>query len=429
MVCSFCGMTGHNISNCESQIVARARCIFENDYDPIFHSDDSLNRNYWWKRIIIKNIDEFSESWWYENQVTRTVLPIVKVSSYGTMECYEHIVYAIDSNLPLHNEWFERIEQFRSGALTGSTTSIEVVSLNDCRWKALPNAWFSRNHNARLNCCFKNQEDTMQARGRVLSLLKHLHEERHPHDPIPQYIDRVDHESVDSDDASHDDTVVSPNGGNIIHIDASEQSRNPGEMPDLRRPDLQIEPPSDTQPTNVTISDTTTCGICWDELGEANVMVTKCGHKFCCDCILSHFQNAAGTNCPLCREEYAKRVPGWIPPEEVDDRPRRRRGRPRRQRDYYEPENPVTPERPTLDNAIIHEIPDMPPLNLLNDFNNNLNDINNINNDNNNNINSNNNNINNNVINNNNNENIVHEQALILGNAILNAISRINNSR
>jgi hypothetical protein len=182
----------------------------------------------------------------------------------------------------------------------------------------------------------------------------------------PQSIDNDD-DSVDNDDDSVDndddsvDTVISPEN-NLL--------RTPGVMPDLRRPDLVIEAPSDTQPTNVVVSDSTTCGICWDELGDANVMVTKCGHKFCCDCILSHFQNAAGTNCPLCREEYAKRVAGWLPPHEEDERPRRRRGRPRRTREQgseqpYAPQDYETPSDVTNN---LENIPNIPINNLIHDL-------------------------------------------------------------
>ena len=358
MVCSFCGMSGHNVTNCEVKIVARARCIFDNDYDPIFHADDPLNRKYWWKRIIIKNVDEYGISWWYENQISQSVLPMVQVEVEENVESYKHVGYSIENNQDLPDEWREKMYNlFRQ--FDDSETSLEVISVNSCDWKALPKAWLSRNHTAGLKNCFENRDDSLQARYRVLMHLKELHEGMFPDGAHPHYMDRTG-EDYDSEDESDSVTVISPPA---IRTD---QVRNPGEMPDLRRPDLQIETPSDTQPTNVTVSDSTTCGICWDELGDANVMVTKCGHKFCCDCILSHFQNAAGTNCPLCREEYAKRVPGWLPPVEEEERPRRRRGRPRRTREQWT-EEPYTPPHPENPNNV-ENLPNIPINNLIHDL-------------------------------------------------------------
>lgn len=377
MVCSFCGTVGHNATNCEVKITARANCIFENDYDPIFYPDDPLNRKYWWKRIIIKNVDEYAESWWYENQISQSVLPMVQLydADINLGYSYKHVGEIIDNNEDLPDAWREKMNNI-FGTFNASTTTLNVISVNSRDWKPVPKSWFSRNHNAGLNNCFINREDSLQARYRVLMHLKELHENTFPEGPRPEYIESNNvgagepayGDNVgagepaygESDLDSDDDTVISPPA---IRTD---QVRNPGEMPDLRRPDLQIETPSDTQPTNVTVSDSTTCGICWDELGEANVMVTKCGHKFCCDCILSHFQNAAGTNCPLCREEYAKRVPGWLPPQEEDERPRRARGRPRRQRNHWV-EPPYVPPANDTPNVVEN----LPINNILHDLGNN----------------------------------------------------------
>lgn len=377
MVCSFCGMTGHNATNCEVKITARARCIFENDYDPIFYPDDPLNRKYWWKRIIIKNVDEYGESWWYENQISQAVLPMVQVEEVEeNVEAYKHIGYSIDNNQDLPDAWREKMNNI-FGMFNASITSLSVISVNSRDWKPVPKAWFSRNHNAGLKHCFLNRDDSLQARYRVLMHLKELHEEQYPEGSRPHYIESnnvgahyIESDNVGAGEPAYGESDLDSDGDTVISPPAirTDQLRNPGEMPDLRRPDLQIETPSDTQPTNVTVSDSTTCGICWDELGEANVMVTKCGHKFCCDCILSHFQNAAGTNCPLCREEYASRVPGWLPPHVEEEIPRRRRGRPRRNREQWT-EQPYTPP-PASENVpnVVENIPNIPINNLIHDL-------------------------------------------------------------
>ena len=56
------------------------------------------------------------------------------------------------------------------------------------------------------------------------------------------------------------------------------------------------------------------CPICMDGLGDTNKMVLRCGHQFCGDCILNHFQREGGTKCPACRTDFAVRVPNWLPP-------------------------------------------------------------------------------------------------------------------
>jgi len=57
------------------------------------------------------------------------------------------------------------------------------------------------------------------------------------------------------------------------------------------------------------------CPICMDPLGKTNVMTLRCGHTTCGNCIFRHFQNAGGIDCPICRSQYAVRVPGWVAPD------------------------------------------------------------------------------------------------------------------
>ena len=53
-------------------------------------------------------------------------------------------------------------------------------------------------------------------------------------------------------------------------------------------------------PTKVVVSDDAEeCPICYDELGDRGICVTKCGHKFCMDCVTKHLANS--TACPMCR--------------------------------------------------------------------------------------------------------------------------------
>ena len=58
------------------------------------------------------------------------------------------------------------------------------------------------------------------------------------------------------------------------------------------------------------------CQICYDKIGCVNNIVLRCGHKYCSDCFLTHFQNPGGTNCPCCKQEIAIRVDNWLPPKD-----------------------------------------------------------------------------------------------------------------
>ena len=49
------------------------------------------------------------------------------------------------------------------------------------------------------------------------------------------------------------------------------------------------------------------CPICYNEFNSNNFLITKCGHKFCGDCIFEHFQNNNGDKCPLCRTTFAEK--------------------------------------------------------------------------------------------------------------------------
>lgn len=57
--------------------------------------------------------------------------------------------------------------------------------------------------------------------------------------------------------------------------------------------------------------------ICMEPLGQTNIVVLRCGHKTCGDCIFHHFQRSGGSSCPSCRQDFAVRVPGWTPPAPV----------------------------------------------------------------------------------------------------------------
>jgi hypothetical protein len=50
------------------------------------------------------------------------------------------------------------------------------------------------------------------------------------------------------------------------------------------------------------------CQICFENLGEVNNMVLRCGHKYCTDCFLKYFQTDKGEYCPCCRQKIAIKI-------------------------------------------------------------------------------------------------------------------------
>ena len=54
------------------------------------------------------------------------------------------------------------------------------------------------------------------------------------------------------------------------------------------------------------------CPICYEEIKDTNFCVTKCGHKFCMDCMPKHLQN--NQKCPLCRSDIVDEVIRAGPP-------------------------------------------------------------------------------------------------------------------
>jgi len=325
MVCSFCS-ENHTVSTCPNLIEHRAQCIFTNGYDPLFDGSDQTNRNWWFTCIYInyRNIGWIHNRFGYNEHEG-----IQMIYENASGEEYKHVGRLISEGCmpPALSNLYPNCD------------SIVMIGPNDRNWKPPARSWFNNGHRSKLSKCLdrpRGQCDSKTARLRVLDRVKTLHEE---HFGFVQGSYNVNRNLLREFDLTveneENEPPASPNSVTVSNASANNTNQiRRGVM--LPPPDLSNmpPPPADTQPMNVVVSDSTTCGICWDELGEANVMITKCGHKFCCDCILSHFQNPQGNNCPCCRTEFAKRVDGWLPPTVEDDyeepRQRRRRGRPRR---------------------------------------------------------------------------------------------------
>ena len=50
----------------------------------------------------------------------------------------------------------------------------------------------------------------------------------------------------------------------------------------------------------------THCPICLEELGKKNIFITKCGHTFCGDCMITNTQIT--NTCPICRQSVVESI-------------------------------------------------------------------------------------------------------------------------
>jgi hypothetical protein len=67
----------------------------------------------------------------------------------------------------------------------------------------------------------------------------------------------------------------------------------------MRKPIKMIEKIESNEMINSKTS--CECPICYEQLGETNVCITKCGHKFCIGCLFRHSERS--NDCPMCREQ------------------------------------------------------------------------------------------------------------------------------
>lgn len=344
MVCSHCSQSGHTIVNCPIIIENRAQCIFANGYDPKFDESNALMHKYWFTLpsyvYIVSSRYDLPNNEYY----------VIEKRMNGERK----MVYIRD-NITLHASHVVSYGHVPEGYRV-SAARMEILAPSHEKWSKIPAAWFDRTHPSDLGSecsrwdsavTLRKINDRLQELNRALraSLPINVDNDEFAQDVGPMTIDELNTEVSESPStprsrvtyiSSNDTGVEETHRASIARyeeISRRNQERNTSISQNIVDSGV-LTADTESEGTNVEeevqVSDATTCGICWDELKESNVMVTKCGHKFCCDCILSHFQAAQGNNCPLCRTEYAKRVEGWLPPQSPE-RPRRGPGRPRRQ--------------------------------------------------------------------------------------------------
>ena len=110
----------------------------------------------------------------------------------------------------------------------------------------------------------------------------------------------------------------------IDEFNAAEEEDNESDEEDDQLPDLvsdeEDNPVPDLEPydnyenesynedqelvTKKKVIEATECAICFDNLGETNKIILRCGHQFCGDCIFRHYQCRHGSKCPSCRAKF-----------------------------------------------------------------------------------------------------------------------------
>lgn len=78
---------------------------------------------------------------------------------------------------------------------------------------------------------------------------------------------------------------------------------DPIKKPKMKSIAIQVNPPKEKKQPKVVEQ----CPICYKNLRDnKNIVITKCGHKFCSKCIFDYLKsNDNGNKCPMCRVTYA----------------------------------------------------------------------------------------------------------------------------
>lgn len=78
---------------------------------------------------------------------------------------------------------------------------------------------------------------------------------------------------------------------------------DPITKPKMKSIAIQVKPPKEKKQPKVVEQ----CPICYKNLHDSkNIVITKCGHKFCSKCIFEYLKtNDNGNKCPMCRVTYA----------------------------------------------------------------------------------------------------------------------------
>ena len=84
---------------------------------------------------------------------------------------------------------------------------------------------------------------------------------------------------------------------------ATTTGTDPVKKPKMKSIAIQVKPPKEKKQPKVVEQ----CPICYKNLHDnKNIVITKCGHKFCSKCIFDYLKsNDNGNKCPMCRVTYA----------------------------------------------------------------------------------------------------------------------------
>ena len=283
MPCTHCDLSGHNVQTCEIKAMKRAINIVNN-----YRDDDVGDDRDWFKNTSAGDSTPNEVGWWLYD-VTRWHT----VNGGADQHKYKSVLYCIlkikwllfEENIPLDNN---------DGYMTcygGKIKKIEVDGDIKVRWvEQLP----------RLSH-YLNKSASETQKKKILRFLKENAERERRQQMRARQLEFENRRLQEQTRRRQEDQERQASR----QRQRDEQARRAAMTEEERLTNLQL----------VTEAiETTECPVCMDELGNTNKVVLRCGHQFCGDCLFKHLQMPRGTNCPMCRGEYAIRPRSWLPP-------------------------------------------------------------------------------------------------------------------
>jgi len=280
MPCSHCNLIGHNVQTCEIKAMKRAINIVNN-----YRDDDAGDDRDWFKNSLAGDCTPNEIGWWLYD-----VARWDRVNDYhkykSVLNCILKLKWLLfEENIPLNNNDGYMI------CYGGKIKKIELDGEIKVRWvEQLPRLYHHPN---------KLASETQKKA--ILRFLKEKAEQERREQMRARQLEFENRRLQEQTRRRQEDQE-------------RQAARQRQRDEQARRAAMTEEERLNNLPLVTEAIETTECPVCMDDLGNTNKVVLRCGHQFCGDCLFKHLQMPRGTNCPLCRGEYAIRPRGWLPP-------------------------------------------------------------------------------------------------------------------
>ena len=314
MPCSFCRNETHNISTCMSLAIQRAMSIYNDntDYKPN-HVDRHLEPN-WWVTIHNNNMLHISPA-------SKNVKALL--TTFGKLRGTHHVFPEEELGyLMLENNFSRNPTGVIKFSINNNRMILEEITDN---WEHILNEYTNAIidiHLIQLERIERERENnnrTPPPHSRIVPLslvqrerVAQREREREHRDEIQRrlYVSEQRRMRGSEEDIQHNERALE------VENERQEQRRL-HQQRQRQEQQRQHQERVDAMISCDKVIEATECPICMDDLKSTNRMILRCGHQFCGDCIFTHFQKQYGCKCPSCRGEYALRVSGWQPPNDI----------------------------------------------------------------------------------------------------------------